>query len=219
VQNLTKTASKDGFTFSQGSLEMTKNALKAAPPRRKIKGVVVFGPRPEDGAELAKGLAAAAGKQKLIGYTFANAEIPETGPSGGSEEARLFVSANLERTSAEYSMLVLGVSDSLLPGRPAENVRLFIERSLSVGAVPIVVIPPAVPGLSDKDKKEFDGYLNAVTNLCSNTGVTMIDGGVAIKSATNPLDGLVLNAAGLEAVATLAATAIKHVDSHIHAKK
>jgi hypothetical protein len=219
IYDMTKSPSKDGYSFTQASLEMMKRAVKSAPPSRKNKAVVAFGPRAEDGAEIAKGLATAAGKVKLIGYTFANAEIPEMGPAGGSEEARLFVGSNIDRTSAEYALLVLGVADAKLPGRPSENVRLFVERALEVGVVPIVAIPPTVAGLSDKEKKDFEGYIMAVTNLCSNSGVTIIDSNVAIKTATNPMDGLNLTPAGLEAISSLAAGAIKHIDTHLHAKK
>jgi len=216
ITGMIKTTAKDGYNFSQTNQETLKAALKSTgPAKRRNKSVLAFGSRPEDAAELVKGLTAAAPKLKLTGYTFSGGEIPEMGPAGGIDDTRVFLPANLARTDAEFVLILLSAADAKLPGRPADSVRLAIDRSFEQGAIPIVALPPVVPGLADKDKKDLDGFVNAVSNLCGNKGVSVIDTAIAIKSATNPMDGAELSPAGLDAVASLAAAAMKHIETNV----
>jgi len=213
---MTKTTAKDGYNFNQTNQETLKAALKTTgPAKRRNKSILAFGSRPEDGAELVKGLTAGAAKNKLTGYTVSNGEIPEMGPAGGMEDIRAFLPANLARTDAEFVLILLNAQDAKIPGRPADNVRLVIDRSLEQGAIPIVALPPVIPGLADKDKKDLDGFINAVSNICGSKGVSIIDTAVAIKSATNPMEGADLSPAGLDAVAALAAAAMKHIETNV----
>jgi lysophospholipase L1-like esterase len=219
IVEMTKSYDADGYTFNAHSRERMKDIVKAGGRRKRNKTVTVFGPRPGDAAELAKGLASAAGKLKLNVYTFANGDIPDLGPTTGLEDARAFVASNVARSESDVVLLLLSASDAKLPGRPSEHVRLFVERAIEHGAIPIVCLPPEIPGLADKEKKDLDGFNNAVTNLCDNVGAPILNTTMALKSVPAAFDGTNLNAAGLEAVANLAATAIKHIDTQVLSAK
>lgn len=217
ITGMIRTMAKDGYAFNQANQEILKRALKpaAGPAKRRNKSILAFGARPEDSAELVKSLTAGAAKQKLTGYSIVPAEVPEMGPAGGLDDSRAFLVSNIVRTEAEFVLLMLSAQDGKVPGRPADNVRLAIDRALEQGTIPIVVLPPVIPGLSDKEKKDIDSFVTSVTNICSGKGISLIDTAFAVKSATNPMDGAELSAAGIEAVAGVATAAIKHIETNV----
>lgn len=218
VLELTRSIARDGFTYSPHSQEMLKTTLKAAGPRKKPKSAVVLASKPGDADELVKDMSAAAGKLKAIGFTFNAAAAPD-GPAGGLDDMRQMLPYSLAKDNAEYAVLALGVSDATKPGRPSESVRVVLERTLAAGSIPIVILAPLAPAQEKTEKAKVEGFNNALINVCLQMGVTMIDPNLANKSAPAAYEKNELNAAGLEAVANIAALTVKHIDANLFAKK
>jgi len=218
VLDLTRSVARDGFNYSPHNQEVLKAALKAAGLRKKPKTAVVLGGKSGDADDLIKGMTAAAAKLKATGFTFTPASSPD-GAVGGVDDMRTMLPYNLAKENAEYAILALSYADSLKPGRPSESVRVVLERTLANGSIPVVILAPAAPSLKKEEKTKVDTFNNGVINLSLQMGITIIDPNLANKSAATAYENNELNAAGLDAVASVAAASIKHIDANLFGKK
>ncbi|MCY3020579.1 MAG: hypothetical protein NTW87_16285 [Planctomycetota bacterium] len=218
IKEIERTVAKDGFGFSPQNQETLK-ALLTSSHRRRAKSVLVVGPRPADGAALAKALNAAATKAKLAGYTFTAAEAPDKSAAGGLDDMRALLKCMIEKNSPQFVLLAPSYRDIKGGGVPADSLRIVIERTMAAGCVPLVVLPPVVAAVSQGDKPRIEGFANAVNNTFGARGIPLMDPSVALKAAAAPLTDGELNEAGLEGVATVAVAALKHLDTYVISRK
>lgn len=219
VRGLERTTAKDGFAFLPQNQDALRNMLTASLRRKKAKSVLVMGPCPGDGSAWVKALSAAAAKAKLVGYTFIPAEAPDNSPVGGLSDMRALLRYNLDKTQALLVLLVLGYKDTGGAGTPAESARVVIERALAAGCVPLVSLPPPVAALSPTDKPRVETFVNAVSNVCTPKGVTVIEASSALKDVADPLSQGELSAAAADGVAAVSAAALKHLETYLLNRK
>ena len=171
----------------------------------------MIGTHGDDAQTLVKSLTAAASKQRATGFAFVAAVSPDGGAAGGLSDLRTCLSYNIQKSEAEYAVILLGVADSLSENRTSEYVRVVMDRAIGMGCVPVLGLP--VTSLLPKDKKDkVDGVNNTLTNLCGQMGVPAMDLGFAVKGEKGAFDGDELNTQGVEAAAGLAMTVLKHLD-------
>jgi len=209
-----RTAAKDGFTYNIRFQDEMRSAIKTAAKKRKQRTVLVMGARPADSAELTKDLTAAATKGKLTGFAFVSSTNPESAPISGLEEMRMLLQYNLQKTDAELAILMLNYSDVTKSAKsPGESLKVILSRAVQSGVVPVVCLAPA------NDKAKVDPFNNMVSNLCIDMGVPFIDPNVAVKGEVKFYEANEYNTAGMESIANLALTAVKHFDTYLFGRK
>jgi len=218
VIELTRTVAKDSFNYSPHNQDMLKAALKTAGVRRKPKHVLVIGSTPSESDELVKALAVAAPKIKATGFAFNPVSTPD-GTAGGLDDMRLLLPYNMQKENAESVLLEMGYEDVMRPGRPAESVRVVIERALAAGCIPVVVLAPLSPSLGQGEKTKVESFNTGISNVCIQTGAVYIDPNAANKSAPAAYDKNELSAAGRDGVAAVAAQVVRHLELNLFTRK
>jgi hypothetical protein len=215
----TRTADKDGFSFSPQAADALEAAYKPFKGRQKARTVVVIGGRGKDTEELIKGMTAAAPKVKATGFSLLPAPTPDTQPVVGLDGMRTLLPYAIHKTDAECVLLVLSFADSQAPGRSTDAVRVAMDRAFEMGCIPIVCLPAAPGNISKQAKTKLDGLTTTVTNFCNQHGLPWMDAATCAKKVEKAMDGNELNAAGVEAVAGVAMEAIKHLDTQFFKRK
>ncbi|HEY3324773.1 MAG TPA: hypothetical protein VGP72_30250 [Planctomycetota bacterium] len=216
TQEMERTTATDGFVCTSNYIEALRSALKTARSRVKPKSVLVVPPRPEDGATLVKHLTAAATAGKLAGYSFVAATAPDDQPVGGLADMRTLLPSILERVQPQFVLLSLSYADLRSGARPDESLRLIMDRTLAVGSIPIVGAPPLTADLPDRPALEQS--VNNIKTFCASKGAPLVEAGVMLKGVTGPFDKGELSSAGLNAVAVVWVSVLKHLEAQLLAR-
>ncbi|HLX61778.1 MAG TPA: hypothetical protein VKX17_10895 [Planctomycetota bacterium] len=240
--DMERMAERDGYVYSMPLNDFLKTSLKAAKVRVKAKHVVVMGATPE----LTKTWAGVMTKLKENGYVFEAAEEPGAKPVGGMDDMRLLLPYALQK-EPEMALLFVGPDEVLAPGRPADKLRVIIQRTLEAGVVPVVCVPApekkepekAEPPKADapkaekdkfeKDKQErekqekerqekFAAFAKSAEELCTQYGAPMVDASFLWRNAKGEIDPAKAPNATPEKLALLAMTALKHVHDSLAMK-
>jgi hypothetical protein len=216
AQEFERTTAKDGFSCTPAHVDALRTAAKAAKQRRKPKCVLVVPPRPEDGAALVKDLTAAATAAKLSGFTFVLAAAPDESPVGGLDDMRTLLPADLDRVQPQFVLLALSYADVRSGARPADSLRIVLDRTLAFGSLPLVSVPPLFADAPERQKLE-----QTVANInafCVHKGAPLIEAATVLKGVPGPLDKGELGSAGLTALTAVWVSALKHLDAQLSAR-
>ena len=204
----------DGFAWSMQNNDNLKEQFKAQKiVRKKGKDVLVAGATPEQSENWARSLAAAAAKTPVAGYTFHAAREPGTNAKalGGLPDMRLFLLSNLQKDEA-FTMLFIGLDEALAPGRPADAVRVAIERALSMGSVTAVVVPaPEKP----EQLEALAAFTKSIQESCKKLNVLFIDASHLLPNVSGKPDPKKLAPVPPDKLAELAVAALKHCYSSL----
>lgn len=210
LREATRTQDKNGFAFWPQKLDSLQQAVKGT--RRKRSSVLVFPPRPEDGASWVEALKKGASKAKLYNYAFLPAEAPG-GPAGGMADARTLLPYNLEKHQAEFVVIAFSYGDMQSPGSSPEVVRVAMERALGVGCLPIFVIPPLLP--SAPRRADLEKFVKEVSDIAATKGAIVVEASSVLDKTGPLLDKGELSPQGLEASANVVLDAIKCLSVHV----
>jgi len=200
---LKKKVETEGFSYSLECQEALKNALKNVRRPKRAPIVLVVGPRATDGQEWAKSLTQAGQSAKYSTLSFQAGMDPRGDPLAGLSDMRTLLRHALRQNGADWALLVLSAKD--VGEKPGEGLRPVLERTLSLGAAPVVCLPPAAPG-----NEQVTRLIGDARALCEQLGVPTVDPAFALKNAPDAVREGELTAAGIESAAGLALTALKH---------
>lgn len=204
---LKRSPEKDGFKYSLEGQEMLLASLKGT-ARRKDKTVLVAAPRAEDGAGLIAQLSGADKKGKPLNFSLTQIANPGGESAGGWEDLRAFLPHNIQKTDAQFTLIVLSPADLLTQPRPLEGIQAILERALSSGTIPVICTPPVPPTLPEREK--FVAMIATITGMCERAGVPWVDGSLAVKNSPTALNGNDLTPGGLDGIGAAAFPALKH---------
>ncbi|HEY3323468.1 MAG TPA: hypothetical protein VGP72_23645 [Planctomycetota bacterium] len=214
---IARSQTKEGFSYTLAMQDALKSATRSAGRPRKAKTILIAPARPADSAVLKTGMAAAAQKIKAGTYNVLPLSAPDGSPAGGLQDIYGLIPYNVQKTDAEVALLVLSCQDAVAPGRTTEHLKLVIERILDAGCIPVVCLPAATtPGV---DKGKVEAFNNSCNTVLGAMNVPVIDTATALKDAKNVFEGSDLNAAGLEALAQTATTALRHIEINLFGRR
>ena len=199
---------KDGFTYSETANGLLKAAVKDAGKRRDSKKVLVIGGHPDDGATMLKALKSATAKSKATAFSFVAATAPDNSPLGGVDDMRTLLSYNIEKTNAEFVLLLFRNAVTAKGDLDYEGIRACLERALEAGCIPVICMPP--------NGGKAESFIRSVSRYCSDLGIAWVDTDSALKSNARAMENNEVGAEGFDSLATVAFNAIKHVDTYIH---
>lgn len=200
---------RDGFTYSQQLNDYLKEQFKAQKVARKgQKNVLVAAATPEETQTWTKSLPGMVTKLKDSGYKFSAAHEAdsESAAIGGVSDLRVLMPYNLQKET-ELALVVLSIDEAMGPERPADKVRVILERALAVGTIPIVVIP--APEKEDQVQKlaEFSTQMQGV---CQKLGVPYVDAKKLAANAKGEFDPKAITPVAQDKLMLLVMTALKH---------
>ena len=208
-----------GFEFSPNSPSVLKNALKAARTQarpvssahsEKNFTAAVIGPTPQESEMLAK-LCAAAGKS--LGYSFAACQGADDKIIGGFDAAGKNLTEILQKTPAQFALLVIGPSDVSEADAATEKTGRIIERALAAGCIPILCLPPVVAAnLSAEEQGLLQTFNVAVSAECDKRSIPYIDESFALKAADM---ASTWTPTALDGLAKLSVSCIKHISQNV----
>lgn len=204
--DMEKRVERDGYAYSMSANDFLKDLLKPFKGKKTAKSVLVFGGSPAETESWVKSLSAAP-KAKESGFAFSAAASPESGTEaiGGLADLRMLIQYNLAKNT-ELALFIIGMTDANGPGRPAENIRVAIERALAMGTVPVVVVP--APENSGQAAKA-GAFAKAMAERCTQLGVPCID--ASFLQAKDAKGVVTVAPVPAEKVAALTMTALKHL--------
>jgi hypothetical protein len=198
----------DGYSFSLECQEALKNALKNVRRPKRTPVVLVVGPRTTDGQEWARGLTQAGQNVRYTALSFQAGIDPRGDPLAGLPDMRTLLRHALRQSGADWALLVLSAKDA--GEKPAESLRPVLERTLALGAAPVVCLPPAAPG-----NEQVTRLIGDARALCEQLGVPTLDPAFALKNVPDAVRDGELTVAGIESAAGLAITALKHFQESV----
>lgn len=211
-QDMERNPEKDGFLFRAEHLEDLRQTLRAQTQRRKPRTVLVVPPRPQDGEALVQALQKAAPEARLSGYSFVPAEAPGGTPSGGLEDVRTLLPYNLNKSQAEFALIMFSYGDLQSGGCSPEVAGVAVDRALALGCVPVLIVPPLVAA---PNRAKLEGVVKALNEMGASRSIVVVEASSQHKDAGNTVVQGELGPAGFGTTAAAALNAVKCLELHI----
>ena len=191
--SLEKTPEKDGFEFNAGGQSQIPTYIKSTKLRRSRKTVLVVGGSAEQSQSLAKAMEANGPKKKFGGYKFPQGGDADGVAMGGMDDSKLLLPYAIQKSNAGWVLLQLAPEDAL-DKKGSDALHTLLDRSLSMGAIPVVCLPALPDG---GDRLKIDNFNKTARALLSSMNLPWVEQSFVAKAGAAKGDAFQDALAGL----------------------